>query len=391
MATIYKTPQSRFWFARFNDGSGKRISKTTKTESKREAKRIAADLESKARKEHTAKEDDDVPRMIRRTVEIAALEMQQGRLTLQRAEELIRQMHQAAKPEDSASNFKRFAAAWLDAKEQTTAAATWRSYHDAVKAASAILGKKTDGPMRLITVGDMERVQIELGKKRRGKTTNYYVSVIRRILESAVKDDIIAKNPARKMAAAGTGDSMQRQEFETEEVRSLLKHAPSPEWYGMILLGAHTGLRCGDLLRLTSENIVGTKIQIQPRKTSKKAGTVLEIPLTPACIAWLEERKGQLFPTIANMKATGISSSFIRTMKKAGVPKTITRAAGDPPVIAHRSFHSLRHTFVSWLADAGIHSDVRRKLTGHTSKDVHERYTHYDTALVRAVETLPAL
>ena len=64
MASIYKTSQSRFYFARFSDGSGsgKRISKSTKTESKREAKRIAAEFESAARK-LVAKEavDSEIP------------------------------------------------------------------------------------------------------------------------------------------------------------------------------------------------------------------------------------------------------------------------------------------------------------------------------------------
>ncbi len=391
MATIYKTPQSRFWFARFNDGSGKRISKTTKTESKREAKRIAADLESKARKDHAAKEDDTIPRMILSTVKIASLEMEHGRLTLQRAEELIRLMHQAANPNDTGTSFRRFAGAWLDAKEASIAQTTWRSYRDAIKAACTVFGTKADGALRQITVGDIEKFQATIRKRLRGKTTNYYVSVIRRVFENAAQKDLVAKNPARPVKPIGTGDSLTRNPFTLEEVRALIKHATTPEWKGMILLGAHTGLRRGDLLGLTSDNIVGTKIQIQPSKTSDKAGTVLEIPLTPPCLGWLEGRTGDLFPKLKPLKSSTLSEAFKAIMRKAKVPQTLTIAAGDPPVIAHRSFHSLRHTFASWLAEADIHSDVRRKLTGHASEAVHARYTHHDTALVRAVETLPAL
>ena len=136
MASIYKTSQSRFYFARFSDGSGKRNSKSTKTECKREAKRIAAEFESATRK-LVAKEavDSEIPAMIRRAVELASLESQPGRLTLQRAEELIRLMHQAAIPSDTGSSFRRFAGEWLDIKEKDTAATTWRAYSDAVKAA----------------------------------------------------------------------------------------------------------------------------------------------------------------------------------------------------------------------------------------------------------------
>jgi len=55
--------------------------------------------------------------------------------------------------------FKRFAGAWLDGKEKTTAPATSRAYRDAVKITTGILGTKADGPMRHITITDMEMVQ----------------------------------------------------------------------------------------------------------------------------------------------------------------------------------------------------------------------------------------
>ena len=391
MASIYKTSQSRFYFARFSDGSGsgKRISKSTKTESKREAKRIAAEFESAARK-RVAKEavDSEIPAMIRRTVELAALESQQGRLTLQRAEELIRLMHQAANPSDTGSSFRRFAGEWLDVKEKDTASTTWRAYSDAVKAACAILGSKADGPLRQITVADMERVQTTMAETRKGKTVNYLFGAIRRILESAVQKDIITKNPAKPVKGRPLGDSIKRVEFTAEEVRLLLAHAPTPEWYGLILLGAQTGLRQGDLLRLTSDNIVAGRIQILASDTSND---VLKIPLRPESLEWLKGRTGALFPELQATRQESRPALFSAIRETAGVAHEVILAAGDPPVVGTRSFHSLRHSFASWMAEADIHSDVRRKLTGHKSNSIHANYTHHDSALDRAVAALPDL
>lgn len=122
MATVYQTNQSKYWLARYYDGTGKRFSKSTKTISKREAKRKAAEFEAEARKRAAkAEADSEIPAMIRRTVEMAALESQQGRLTLQRAEELIRLMQQAVNPSDTGASFRRFAREWLDTKEKSTA------------------------------------------------------------------------------------------------------------------------------------------------------------------------------------------------------------------------------------------------------------------------------
>ena len=41
-------------------------------------------------------------------------------------------------------------------------------------------------------------------------------------------------------------------------------------------------------------------------------------------------------------------------------------------------FHSLRHTFVSELANADVPADVRRQISGHDDEQIHERYTHLD-------------
>jgi len=41
-----------------------------------------------------------------------------------------------------------------------------------------------------------------------------------------------------------------------------------------------------------------------------------------------------------------------------------------------RTFHSLRHSFNSALANAGVAEEVRRKLTGHFSPMMNAKYTH---------------
>ena len=75
-------------------------------------------------------------------------------------------------------------------------------------------------------------------------------------------------------------------------------------------------------------------------------------------------------------------------MERANVPREIIDSDN---ISKRRSFHSLRHTFASWLADADVHADVRQKLTGHQSAGVHGRYSHHDEALDRAVAQLPEI
>jgi len=56
------------------------------------------------------------------------------------------------------------------------------------------------------------------------------------------------------------------------------------------------------------------------------------------------------------------------------------------------SFHSLRHTYVSQLANAGIAPDVRKLLAGHSDDRSHAVYTHTQLDTLRAaVGKLPSI
>ena len=56
------------------------------------------------------------------------------------------------------------------------------------------------------------------------------------------------------------------------------------------------------------------------------------------------------------------------------------------------SFHSLRHTAVSLLKDAGVPDAVVQALVGHESAAMSHRYTHVGKeALSRATDSLPEL
>jgi len=55
-------------------------------------------------------------------------------------------------------------------------------------------------------------------------------------------------------------------------------------------------------------------------------------------------------------------------------------------------FHSLRHSFISRLANAEVLPDVRKQLAGHSSDEIHRRYVHLDLSLqAKAIEKLPSV
>ena len=96
-----------------------------------------------------------------------------------------------------------------------------------------------------------------------------------------------------------------------------------------------------------------------------------------------------LFPALSRKKVEGrigLSNTFTRLIASAGIDNEIlSEGKGSKGRSVKRlSFHSLRHTFVSQMANMGVAREVRRKLAGHSRKGSHDRYTHLEIGTIRA-------
>jgi integrase len=149
---------------------------------------------------------------------------------------------------------------------------------------------------------------------------------------------------------------------------------------------------------LAWENVSFEKKEIRyfPKKTAganrhpdwkKHVPGQLEIPMMPELEAHLlsvpsSDKPAPLCPTLAEKGTggkSGLSMTFQRIMAKAEIE--VDRGAaktGKGRQFKTLGFHSLRHTFVSELANADVPADVRRQISGHDDEQIHERYTHLD-------------
>jgi integrase len=77
-------------------------------------------------------------------------------------------------------------------------------------------------------------------------------------------------------------------------------------------------------------------------------------------------------------------------MRKARVHGEIVRHTANGRGNTTKSFHSLRHSFNSGLANAGVGRELRQLLTGHASEKMNELYTHREVEPLRAaIAVLP--
>jgi integrase len=77
-------------------------------------------------------------------------------------------------------------------------------------------------------------------------------------------------------------------------------------------------------------------------------------------------------------------------MEGAGIDGRITRKGLRSRTSL--SFHSLRHSFNSAMANAGVSQEVRQKLTGHASAEMNTVYTHHELEPLRvAIAAIPGI
>lgn len=389
MATLFKNENSPSWKARYFDADGKRVSKSTGTTSKREAGRIAEGFEAEER--DARNKAGQLPKQFAVILEMVTREAATGSLTLARAEEFVHRLHKLANPDFTEARLKEFWLDWITEQKRHVGESTATGYEQDLALFTEAFGKRImEAPVKALTSAQVNAAIDKAKKsgKRRASTINKALASLRRVMEAAVDKKLATHNPAKQSRALRQEDSIERAPFTVDEIRAMLNHKDtSDEWRGAITIAAHTGLRLGDVLSLNRKHIDGTHLVIMPAKTARQK-KVITVPLTPPCIAWLGLRKGDFFPKLKKLNRATASMQFSAIMGKAGVPKEIEQPGG---MKASRSFHALRHTFASWLAEADIHADVRQKLTGHSSSKIHARYTHHDETLDRAVGTLPAL
>ena len=223
--------------------------------------------------------------------------------------------------------------------------------------------------------------------------------ILKRPFTAAVNEGLIQRNPISSIRHL-LDVTVEKGVFTPEQIIKLLEGADS-DWRGLILAGYFTGARLGDLARLTWQSIDLDERSIE--FTQKKTGAKIKVPIHSELLDYLLSRsvpddgRRPVFPTLFNKPGpgkSGLSMSFKRLMARSGIDDGIARqkTGNAGRNVSSLSFHSLRHSFTSALANAGVPADVRQKLTGHADAKSHQIYSHHEFATVAdAIERIARL
>jgi len=451
MATLIKRPGSPYYIAAFDvpqpDGTVRRLKKTTKKTKRSEAITEAIRLEELECAAGIAT-GANASRAYAILSEAAAA-ASKGELSEARARELISRLCEVSTGE--ALKFytvRSWAADWLTVKAATGKKATMARYKAHIDTFLAWMGDKADRKLETVTKADVRAFRDAIrsgwteerakayGKRgkadklpvnhRTAATTNHFASDVAGMFRSAMREGLLLASPCAALERLPEDDSIEREVFTVAEVGQLVEAAGDAswqddlfsagkadnearsgrcgDWQGMILVGFYAGARIGDCARLTWENVNLTRktLSFMPAKTERKRKR-LEVPLHPRLVAYLQTRalgtvKGRpLFPSLAETRPGGqhgLSSQFIAIMKAAAIDRRNVRVGtkGGQRAQHARSFHALRHSLTSTLANADVSEEIRRRIVGHESAAVHSGYTHHEReTLARAVEKMPSV
>lgn len=260
-----------------------------------------------------------------------------------------------------------------------TADATQKRYAASVKAFTKWLGERAAKPLESLTVADIRTFRETLKSEgRAARTCQHYVRDIGSALRTAVREGLLTHNPASGLDPLES-DSTGRLPFSATEIAKLVRDASSDDWRGLILFGVFAGLRLGDVARLkwSSVDLAEGTLRMIPSKTKRKKREIC-VPLHPELRSFLEEHPSAdesdapVFPTLVRRSISGkrgLPMTFVKIMEAAGVSRGKARVSEKESAgrtTHERGFHSLRHTYVSALANADVGEDVRMKLAGHS-------------------------
>lgn len=180
-------------------------------------------------------------------------------------------------------------------------------------------------------------------------TINRRLAVLRRVANLAYNEWHWLDRP---IAARLLPEHNQRHEYLTaDEVRRLADSCAEPVNH-MVVIAAYTGMRRGEILKLTKENLRGDTIFLGLTKNGKPKS----LPISPVVRAHLS-------------KWIAAPKSDPRTMYK--VYKEAAKTVGRQSV----TFHDLRHTAASFLLNAGFDLATVAEVLGCTIQNA-QRYAH---------------
>ncbi len=239
------------------------------------------------------------------------------------------------------------------------------------------------GPKRLdeITNEVVQSMKSAL-RDRAPKTVNNVLTVLNRMLKTAVEWDAIDRMPCAIRLLKLPKSSAAFHDF--DEYESLVAASKSDATaYLIVLLGGEAGLRCGEMMALEWSDVDLSKRQLRVERsewkghvTAPKGGHWRCVPLTVRLAAALREHRHlKSRRVLCSAGGAPLTQRLVQGLVARSARKANLRNVG---------VHTLRHTFCSHLAMRGAGARAIQELAGHRDLSTTQRYMHISPAAIES-------
>jgi integrase len=245
-----------------------------------------------------------------------------------------------------------------------------------------------DKPLPEIAPIHLEKIKANMVKEGKApRTIQLALAVVRQVFNFARRERIFnGDNPVSQVRIPSV-DNRRLRFLSKDEADNLLEKLlmKSQDVHDVALLSLHTGMRAGEIFSLQWQDVDLERGILTLRDT--KSGRTRQAFLTSEAKRMIEARpKGEpsayVFPARGGEKAMKISHTFWRVVEDLKFNEGIE----DPRMKV--TFHTLRHTYASWMVEGGTDLYKVKELLGHRDFAMTSRYSHLSAnALQEAVRS----
>jgi len=300
-----------------------------------------------------------------------------------RAERIRAKRHGEELPQERASapRFKELAD-----KYKEWSKANKRSYRSDESRISKHLERFKEKRLSEISSYDLERLKADMKKDGYApKSIHHILALIKTMYGKAASWGLYSgPNPAEGVKAPAVAN--ERLRFLTHAEAEILlaelrknrrtkesKELDDPVLHDITLLALFSGMRAGEIFGLRGGDVNFKTGNLTLRDT--KNNNVRHVPMVPVVTAMLKARipsrpEDLIFKDRHGGRIKEVSRSFDRIVKKL----KFNVGVDDPRMKI--TFHSCRHTFLSWSAMSGANLSTLAALAGHKTLQMVKRYAH---------------
>ena len=234
------------------------------------------------------------------------------------------------------------------------------------------------------------------GTKRSPSTVARYLAALSHVFSTAVRElGWIDDNPMRKVTKPKEARGRVRflDEEELERLLVVCKESSNQHLYPIVRLALLTGMRHGEIVNLTWQNVDFDKKRIILHET--KNGERRSVPLSDIAIEMLRDISKKrlssyslLFPSSMSRRVGSLQAAISRGILRFQKPVQIRsawEASLQKACIKDFRFHDLRHCAASYLLMSGASLAELAEILGHKTLAMVKRYAHLSDSHKHAV------